>query len=192
MTLTVGQEAAGGGAANILAPEQLLLAGILEHAETVRDVGGIAVVRSTFDRTAKPGEALHWVDGVGLEEYDGREHIVMASHTFIGSGVMTMCGEETCGRAVIDPSLAGEDSIVEGEGTLSSLEGITKVLGRLLNDLKSGNGDPASSYLARVEMARFGLMGHDLHDQSIVLGAARRQILIRVSEFPEYYDGALN
>ncbi len=191
MTVTVGQES-GGEASNVFAPEQLLLAGVLEHAEAVQGVGGIAVVRSTFDRYAKPGEALHWVDGVAVEEYNGRDHIVMASHTFIGSGVMTLCGDETCGRAVIDPELAGEDSIVEGTGTLSDLEGITKVLGRLLNDLKSGSGDPLNSFLARVEMVRFGLVGHDLHDQSITLGAARREILTRVSDFPEYYDEALN
>lgn len=191
MSVTVGQ-ISGEDPGSLLRPDVLLLAEVLQHAEAVHGMGGIAVIRSTFDRRAVPREALHWMNGVSAEAVDGENRIIVASHTFTGSGFETECGEQTCGRAVIDPTRSGSESLIEGTGILADFEGVGRVLGRMLLDIQGGNGNPLTSFIARTELATFGLMGHHLSEDSIVQGAARRRALIGMYAYPEYYDAALN
>lgn len=168
-------------------PFAQLLEGIRERGNPIQAIGGLAVIRTTFDRRAEPREALHWMNGVAFED-DGM--VTVATHTFVGSG-HTNCSEATCGSAIIDSNGRGGDRLVEKRGTITDLDAAESVLHRINTDIAGRNGDPVTSYLATVVLMRFHLLEHGFDAQSPVLGGAAGAMLDHANRFPAYYDEAL-
>lgn len=169
-------------------PMAELLEGIRTQGNGVQVLGGLAVIRAAFDRRAKPPEALHWMNGVAFED-DGM--VTVATHTFIGSGYRTECGDDTCGAAIIDSSRRGGDRLVEGRGAILDLDSAESALQRIRTDIAERSGDPLTSYLSTVALMQFERMEHDFDGQSLVLGTAVRRMLNNANGFPAYYDEAL-